>query len=544
MRKLIISIPILLFSGFLILNIINIFISPAFLFSKVYSRLYIEAGSPVPEANEFLTGGGQEGVFVTDISGIDTRKTGETAIIISINGKEYESVLSVADTIPPTAQPVRRYAARGDYLNANDFVTDVCDATEVLITYENEPDFNQTGWQNTVIKLTDEGGNTAYAAASVYVYGVTDLIEIEAGEAPVKLHPLDLISNYNLNNLISIEFDTDINLLDFTKPRTYEVMLLIEGRGTPVTIRVTDTSPPDFKVAPFTCALNNHIPADKFVTSINDASEVSISYKTQPDFSIEGFFGVTIDATDEYGNSAEKQTLLTVMKDEEPPVIEGETDKFIKTGSSVMYRANVTAHDNCDDYVALEVDSNAVNLNQAGVYPVIYSAADASGNTTVIEGSLTVMEAGMDEVIEMADEILLQIIKEKMTDAEKVRAVYNWIVFHVSYKNMSEKNSLVLGGYNAFKLGRGDCYTFYSASEILLTRLGFENMQITRLGGYTRHYWNLVNIGDGWYHFDPCPRTIYMDGCMFTETKAAEYTELRGNNYYFYDKTLYPEVVE
>lgn len=544
MKKLIVSIPILLFSGFLILNLMSIFISPAFLFSKVYSRVVIEAGESVPAIETFLTGSRQNGAFITDMSKINTHLTGETVILIEINGKEYSSILAVADTVPPSSRPIRRYVAKGDYLEAADFITDIRDATAVSVRLKNQLDFSVAGLQSAVIELKDEGGNYALAASSVYVYDTMLNMVIEAGAELDTLYPQDFIYNYIKNDLVQIEFDTDVNSLDFSKPVVYDIGILIEGRKTAARITVVDTSPPEFTASPFTCALNNHVPADKFVHDVVDATSVTASYKTPPDFSMEGFQGVTIILTDEAGNSTEKKSWLTVMEDKEPPVIEGETDKVVKTGSNIIYRANVTVSDNCDDIVPLEVDSSAVNLKRAGVYPVIYSATDASGNTTSVKGSLTVMEVGMDEVLEMADEIIAKIITEDMTPEQKVRAVYNWIIFHVSYKNTDEKYSLVLGGYNAFKLGRGDCYTYYSAAEILLTKLGIDNMKITRLGGYTRHYWNLVNIGDGWYHFDSCPRTVYMDGCMFTDTLAEEFTAFRGNNYYTYDKSLYPEVVK
>lgn len=544
MKKLIVGIPIILFSAFLILNFINIFITPVFLFSKVHSNVVIEAGENVPAIEAFLTNRKQIGTFTTDMSKINTHGIGETPILIDIHGKQYSSVLTIEDTTPPSASPLVRYVVKGDYLEASDFITDILDATQVSAKFNNQVDFSVSGWQIAIIELKDEGENSALVTSSVYVYDIMPNMEIEAGTKPDKIYPQDFIYNNITDNPVLIEFDSDVNSFDFSKPTVYEVDILIDGRKAAAKITVADTIPPECTVTPFTCALNNHVPADKFVKDIADATAVTVSYKTPPDFTMEGFQSVTIVLTDEAGNSTEKKSWLTVMEDNEPPVIEGETDKVVKIGSNVIYRANVTVSDNCDDIIPLEVDSSAVNLKKAGIYPVIYSATDTSGNTIAVKGSLTVMEVGMDEVLEMADEIIAKIITEDMTLEQKVRAVYNWIIFHVSYKNTDEKYSLVLGGYNAFKLGKGDCYTYYSAAEILLTRLGIDNMLITRLGGYTRHYWNLVNIGDGWYHFDSCPRTVYMDGCMFTDTVAEEFTAFRGGNYYTYDKSLYPEVVK
>ena len=69
-------------------------------------------------------------------------------------------------------------------------------------------------------------------------------------------------------------------------------------------------------------------------------------------------------------------------------------------------------------------------------------------------------------------------------------------------------------------------------------------MDITRVGGRTQHFWNLVNYGEGWYHFDACPHKDHLESFMLTDKEVDEYTEKRGNNYYTFDKSLYPRTPE
>jgi hypothetical protein len=93
----------------------------------------------------------------------------------------------------------------------------------------------------------------------------------------------------------------------------------------------------------------------------------------------------------------------------------------------------------------------------------------------------------------------------------------------------------------------GDCFVFATTSEMLLTRAGIENMSITRTGGVTRHWWNLVTVGEGWYQFDTCPNVDFLGDFrfLFSEEDAVMMTErcaYRIPNYYVYDKDLYPEV--
>jgi len=90
-----------------------------------------------------------------------------------------------------------------------------------------------------------------------------------------------------------------------------------------------------------------------------------------------------------------------------------------------------------------------------------------------------------------------------------------------------------------------------AASRVLLTRAGIENQTVQRYAGAARtHYWNLVNVGNGWHHFDACPTpdnaVTNSQRFMFTESKARQYTEAikTSYRYYEYDKATVPEVVE
>ena len=234
----------------------------------------------------------------------------------------------------------------------------------------------------------------------------------------------------------------------------------------------------------------------------------------------------------------------TPEPDTEPPVISGDVDKIVVVGGTVAYRKGITVTDNHDASVELSVDSSQVNLGEIGEYEVVYTATDLSGNTATANGMVHVIGVDPDEVYAMADEVLESILAEEMTTQEVVRAIYLWVRNHVGYVNIGSKDDVLTNAYNAFTAKKGDCYTFYAVSELLLTRADIENIAIKREGGTAQHFWNLVNIGEGWYHFDSCPYREAFDGCMFTETQAEQYTKQRRGNYYVYDKDLYPEVVQ
>jgi hypothetical protein len=80
--------------------------------------------------------------------------------------------------------------------------------------------------------------------------------------------------------------------------------------------------------------------------------------------------------------------------------------------------------------------------------------------------------------------------------------------------------------------------------EVMITRAGIENMHIMRIPGTrTVHHWSLVNIGEGWYHFDAYPRKISDNAYYFGDLEAEAVTRRNPDLlYYLYDKSLDPEV--
>ena len=78
-------------------------------------------------------------------------------------------------------------------------------------------------------------------------------------------------------------------------------------------------------------------------------------------------------------------------------------------------------------------------------------------------------------------------------------------------------------------------------SKVLLTRAGIANIDIVKIPTRTSHYWNLVNVGDGWYHFDTTPRKDHPVIFMWTEAQMMEYSG-RHYNSHNYDHSLYPVV--
>ncbi len=236
--------------------------------------------------------------------------------------------------------------------------------------------------------------------------------------------------------------------------------------------------------------------------------------------------------------------------DKTAPVIAGAKDKNVIVDGSVSYRTGVAVTDNSGEEIALNIDSSAVNLSKVGVYSVIYSATDSSGNTTSVEIKVNVTKKPVideDYVRPMVEKIVNQVITDDMSQWDKAFALYKWIHRNVKYIGTDgDRTSIWTGAYEALHDGRGDCFTFYAIYAALLDVAEIPNMQVARVGGKSNHWWNLVNVGDGWYHCDSSPRrTADANWWCFMQTDAQveAYTESYPEhpNYYTFDPTLYPE---
>lgn len=109
-----------------------------------------------------------------------------------------------------------------------------------------------------------------------------------------------------------------------------------------------------------------------------------------------------------------------------------------------------------------------------------------------------------EKVDQTADQILDSIFEEGMTPREKARAIYDWVRGNLTYDGNYENNTdWVKAAFDGFQSRRGDCYVYFGVTKALLNRAELENLDIVKKGG--GHYWSMVNLGEGWYHYDTTP---------------------------------------
>lgn len=504
---------------------------------KVANVVTIEVGSSMVDVSEFLRDNNAEGRYITDIGQLDLQKPGTHEIEIMINGKAYTSQLVVQDTVAPTGVPVDVLILKGEDIKADAFVKEIFDVTDVSIALKRRINTKVPGDQRVEVELSDTSGNKTTLSATLTVLDVKESVQLEAG-SDLSLTTFDFADHGNW----PAAFITNLNTLDCSTPTQYEIQLDVNGRKVSSIIDVVDTTPPTATITDQETYLDQAIEAEAFVSNIVDASEVTCFFLKAPNVTKEGTREVTIILEDAYGNKSQHKASLLVKRDTDPPVFSGIHDITIYEGQAISYKKNITAIDGKDGEVDFKVNSSKVKPKKPGSYEVIYTAVDEAGNEAVEKIIVTVkkLEITEDAVNSLADEILENITEPDMTKQEIAYEIFKYVKGSIAYTGTSDKTNVVKEAYRGIKSKVGDCFTYYALSEVLLTRAGIENMRVTRVGGKTQHFWNLINCGDGWYHFDSARNSDGTETFMMTDAEVEKLTKKRGRNYYVFDTDQYP----
>ena len=470
--------------------------------------------------------------------------------LVFVDDSAFVTPNDMPEVDPPTAESVRVTAWGYTSVVPTDFVSDVT-GVEVVVAYGGYRPFSlRQGESDVTIVLEDVAGNITHITSKLSVYQPIELTLIEVGEDLSVFTASDFIDGeIRAGDAERFKVVSNLRDIDVSTVGIHEIDLLLDGVFPPqsIKIEVRDVIPPQgTSVHLELVSAANYQPED-FVTDIVDQTTVTVSYyEEEPDRTSTDLQHVRVLLTDESGNTAVITSTLLLTIDTEPPEITGNFHKTVVSGETVLYRDGITVTDNSGEDITLEVDSSAVVLSEPGVYPVIYSATDISGNETVVEGSLTILSVTADEINTMIDEILERIIKPDMTLRQKARAIFDYSRFRIVYGTNKIRGNVPYAAYMGLRSGVGDCYSSYALTEMLLTRADIENIAIERIAEFpTMHYWSLVNLGDGWYHFDTTQMTGSDRGFMFTESQAQRVTSwMPVEGYYVYDPTLYPEVVQ
>ena len=500
-----------------------------------YRSCTVEAGVEV-SASDFIKDGDPLAFFTEDSQPFDITVPGEYRVRVQSGCFSHRATLYIQDTIPPTVQPATAYLLPGETCSPEDLLGHVSDVTQVTATFAKEPDFSLFGSQKADVIVTDAGGNSTTVSSEIFISRVRYELAWEAGSLPPAAEDFLLSGS-------SASFITDVESLNLNTVANYEISISVDGEEYASVLHVVDTVPPKAEVQDISGFMLVERRAEDFVISVDDVTAVTAAFVEEPDLTLEGTQELELSLTDEGGNSVLLPVTLTLYPDTEPPEIAGIHDLALLIGESLAYRKGLRVTDNCPEGLNLEIDSSGVNLNQEGVYQAVYTATDLAGNSTTATITVTVRpwEHSEDELNSLADGVLARIINPNMSQRDILDAIYNYITSNVLYIDHSEKGNWSQAAYEGLSQHRGDCYVFACTAKLLLTRAGIENMDIGKSDEYSNHYWNLVDIGDGWYHFDCTPRVDHPRIFLWTDAQLQTYS----NNHHHshdYDRSLFPEI--
>ncbi len=487
-----------------------------------------EAGEPAPGQKAFLIGE-YETVEMTEITDAMLREPGEYPIRITADGVETESTLIVRDTVPPTANGTTRVALPDETILPETLVTELVDETAVQATFVTAPDPEERMPQEVTVLLKDRGGNETTVVSTVLFTDIVP-VQIEARETPLEI--AELFGGDAADAAFNAPFVPDV-------PGSHLVPVTVGGRENLAVIEVTDTTPPVIEIIKTDGYTNTPLPADVFA-SAEDVTGAEIGFSEEPDWTKESQ-EVTVEATDACGNRSEARFTLTLTPDTEPPKLYGVKNRYCYVGEPVSYLAEVYAVDNCDETVEIVVDASAVDDSRRGNYKVIYTATDRAGNTVKKTATFRFVKAKVkeDKAQAVADKVIAKILTDDMTLAEQIEAIFDYVHTHIHYTPQSNKQDWRSEAVRGLTTGKGDCFTSYAAARLLLEYTDAEIQSVQRSGVNTHHYWMLVNIGTGWYHYDPSSVGASRHRCFMWTTAQ---TRQVSRTYWGFNASLYPPV--
>lgn len=384
--------------------------------------------------------------------------------------------------------------------------------------------------------IVDIGKNKLFSAFS----HVKPCVSVEAGSESVS------VEDFVTKDADECTLDIADAEVDFSHTGYYNVTVYKGKKKYERLLFVVDTVAPSAEAVEYTAGCGEDIEPDKLVANVSDVTDVTIKFEKKPDVSKPDTLTVSVCVTDEGGNTTVVKSKLTVSNDTEPPVISGAADASYHIGETIMYKEGITVTDNLDSDPKLEVDSSAVIPTELGSYPVTYKATDASGNESSVTVTFTILEKSEGQKLEetmneMVNDILADIVSDSMTKREKAKAIYDWTKWSIAYTGHADKDGYVKAAVTGLKTRGGDCYTYFAVSKAMLNAVGIENIDVEKIEkpGRSRHYWSLINCGDGWYHFDATPRRTGGDFFMLTDAEILEYSAAHDDSHDF-DRSLYP----
>ena len=255
-------------------------------------------------------------------------------------------------------------------------------------------------------KLAAIGGAALVLAASALLLlrpgNIVSELKVEAGRESISANEFR-----KEDKGLDAQFVSDMTGVDLKIIGTYPVKVQYKNKTYDCSIIVEDTIAPEAEVRNL-AKYSYETPApEDFIVSIKDASPVTVQYERRTDLTEDGSYLLKLILTDAAGNHSEYEVVLTVFVDNGKPQLTGVAPLFTYIGTEPDYLENVTAMDDRDMALEIQVDKSQVDLNAVGTYDIVYSVTDAAGNTTSAPTTLTVTDDNVAPTIQGVHNISL-----------------------------------------------------------------------------------------------------------------------------------------
>ncbi|HBJ1645884.1 TPA: transglutaminase domain-containing protein [Clostridium botulinum] len=205
-----------------------------------------------------------------------------------------------------------------------------------------------------------------------------------------------------------------------------------------------------------------------------------------------------------------------------------ENISFIYTGSSREFKNNIVetiklAYSK-DDYTErswLQIKPN-VNIN----------SDEISANIKVDYLTNNEQEKFIDNQIK---EITDKLINDKMSDFEKVKTINDYLVNRYEYDYTLSSSNV----YSALTTNYTVCQGYSLTAYKMLKNVGIESRIGVGTNKGASHSWNIVKIGDSWYHLDITNNDSTRSNKYFLVSD-----EFLEENEYRWDKIQYPKALK
>ena len=238
-----------------------------------------------------------------------------------------------------------------------------------------------------------------------------------------------------------------------------------------------------------------------------------------------------------------------VREDTIPPVVTVK-DIYAYKGESISYKKQFAIEDNSGGECELSFDSSEIDLGTVGEYVLPYTVKDPAGNAVTGQVKVIVVEKPVSPEEELdnylhqqCQAVLAKITTPEMTPMQKAYSIYFWTKYNIYYTGYSDKSSWKTGARDGFQKRAGDCFTYFAVSKALLTEAGVPNVDVIKkklTNNEESHFWSLVDVGSGWYHFD-CTYYKYGNFSLYlmTDAEVAAWDKsYRPNNHRFVPEGL------